>query len=358
MRIVFLADTDQPGQSGVADYALGLSASLRTFNVDSAVECLGPPNSSLRSSLVSRLNNLQPEWVSFQFVPYAFAHRGLVGRRSLPWQALRGRVGTHVMFHEIWIGGHQGASLRDQAIGALQRRGIKNVICQIRPDMVHCSNLLYSGMLRGAGIQNRILPLFGSIPICTGGPDPYEEVLSRIDSGSRRSGWIVVALFGSIHPSENLFPALRWLQDQSLRQGKQLFLVSLGHSPTAKSTFEVLAQRFPAAGKPTFFVKGPLDSADLSRWIHYADCGLATTPLNIIEKSSSAVAFAEHGVPVIVLDVGADVQGVELPRQDLDPAFWLFGDKCLYAFEGLPPRREHQPRLDRVTKQFMAELNM
>jgi hypothetical protein len=135
-------------------------------------------------------------------------------------------------------------------------------------------------------------------------------------------------------------------------------VVSLGHCPTAESTFAALAPQLPAEGRPTFLVKGRLDSAALSPWIRWADCGLATTPFNIIEKSGSAIAFAEHGVPVIVMDAGADVRGVALPREDLAPEFWLFGDQRLDALTGLPPRRMPQSRLDQVAKQFLVDLDM
>ena len=358
MKITFLADTIQPGESGVGDYALHLCAKLQSLNVDAVVESFGAPNSSLREHLAERIRESQPDWVSFQFVPYAYAHRGLVGRHTLPWKALRGRLGTHVMFHELWIGAHQGASLRDRAMGTLQRRGIKNLMCELRPDKVHCGNRLYSAMLVQAGVSNRLLPLFGNIPVCMPSLDPYEEVLAGILPARKRSGWVVAALFGSIYPSEHLFLALRWLQECSLRQGQRLLVVSLGHCPTEVPTFAALADQLQAEGKPTFLVKGRLDSARLSSWIRWADCGLATTPFNIIEKSGSAVAFAEHGVPVIVMDAGADVRGVPLPRQDLAPEFWLFGDKRLEALKGLPPRREPQPRLEQVAKQFRDDLGM
>ncbi len=357
MKILFLADSIKPGESGVGDYALELSASLSPYNVESVVECLGPPGSSLRSSLVARLNEFQPDWVSLQFVPYSYAERGLVGPDTLPWQQLRGRIGTHLMFHELWIGAHKGASLRDRAMGALQRRGIQNVVRELRPGVVHSTNRLYSAMLQRVGIQNNVLPLCGAIPVTSVGPDPYDELLASIHHGSRRSGWIVAAMFGSIYTSENLLPALQWLQDRCLRQGKRLLLVSLGKCPSAESTFQSLAAGFSDATKPHFFVKGRLNASALSSWIRCADCALATTPFNIIDKSSSAVSFVEHGVPVIVMDAGADVRGLAFPRQDLAPEFWLFGDKRLEDFHGVPPRREPQPRVVRVAKQFLVDLD-
>ena len=42
--------------------------------------------------MVERVRMAEPDWVSLQFVPYAYAHRGLVGRSTLPWEKLRGRM--------------------------------------------------------------------------------------------------------------------------------------------------------------------------------------------------------------------------------------------------------------------------
>jgi hypothetical protein len=359
VRFVIIADSDRQGESGVGDYALLLARLLRSSNINVVFEALGPSCRSSRSALVDRVQKAQPDWVSFHFVPYAYAHRGLVGKATLPWEKLRGRVGTHIMFHEIWIGAHQGAPLRQRPIGFLQRLGIQQVLRQLKPDVVHCTNPLYSAMLHRAGITNSVLPLFGVIPVESDGVlDPYIQLLPNLVPGSKRSDWIVAALFGKIYPSDHLLPALQWLVAKCLPQGKHLLVVSLGHCPTAAATFEEIGQCFSEPGRPYFHITGKLDASVLSYWIQGADCGLATTPFNIIDKSSSAVAFVEHGIPVIVLDDGAPIRGMDPTQPDLAPEFWLFGDKRLDDLEILPPRREPQPRRDQVVNQFLVDLNI
>lgn len=354
MKIAFIANTNEPGQSGVGDYTLGLAYKLKELGAETLVSVL--QESGRPSSMgVAELKAFQPDWVSYQFVPYAYAHRGLVNKKTLPWGRLKGRVGTHFMFHEVWIGAHRGAAWRDRLIGFLQRRGIQSVMRQLRPDVVNCSNQLYSAMLSGAGIDNSVLPLFGAIPIAEAGLDPYEEVVCSLYPGSCRQNWLVATFFGALYPSENILSALIWLQALSRQQQRRLLVVSLGHSPSAKITFETLA---PSAGNPDFLVKGRLEADELSRWIRNADCGLSTTPFNIIEKSSSAIAFVEHGVPVIVIDEGAPVRGVSLPQADLAPDYWHFGDDRLNQWHDLPAKGEPQSRLERVARQFLEELEM
>lgn len=359
MKLVIIADSDQPGKSGVGDYALLLSQLLRERNVNVVFEALGSPDRSSREDLVERVRHSQPDWVSFHFVPYAFAHRGLVGSRTLPWDKLRGLVGTHILFHEIWIGAHKGAPWRQRPIGLLQRLGIHQVLRQLKPDVVHCTNPLYSAMLSKAGIQNQVLPLFGAVPVVSdGGLDPYLQLLPHLVPGSNRSDWVVAALFGKIYQSDQLPVALQWLNAKCLSQDKHLLVVSLGHCPSAVAIFDNLASCYSELGRPFFHITGKLSATVLSSWILGADCGLATTPFNIIEKSSSACAFVEHGIPVIVMDAGAPIPGIEVTQTDLTPEFWLFGDQRLDELERLPPRRNPQPRHVQVVNQFLANLNI
>lgn len=328
------------------------------MNVDAVVESLGVQNTWQRKSLAERIRLAHPDWVSIQFVPYAYANHGLVGARTLPWSSLRGRLGTHIMFHELWIGAHHGASFRERVTGRLQRMGIQNLYHVLSPDVVHCSNRLYSDMLSRVGIYNKILPLVGNIPVQSSVGDPYEEVVSGFTPGLRRSSWTVVALFGAIHRSDNLLSTLRWLQHLCNRNSKQLLVVSLGNCPTAAQIFAELMPQLPAAGRPTFLVKGHLEAAALSAWMRFADCALATTPMNIIEKSGSAIAFAEHGVPVIVTDRGSRVRGHPVTNDVHSTRFWLFGDRHLEDFCHLPPRRVPESRLQEVANQLLTDLKL
>jgi glycosyltransferase involved in cell wall biosynthesis len=356
LKLALITDTDQLGRSGVGDYALLLAGKLQSLGYTAEVFPMVCPFSNQRSELPSRLSAYHPDWVSFQFVPYAFAHRGLVTRRSLPWRNLRGKRGTHFMFHEIWIGSHVGARIRDRATGWLQRRGIRSVVRQVQPDVVHCSNRLYSALLKHAGIPNSILPLFGNVPVLPRGIDPYQAVIASLIPGSDRKDWHVAAFFGTIHSGANVVQVLRWLKDVSERQGRRLLVVSLGRCPDAEEHFRAWSEALGETDSTRFVIKGEMPSGELSAWLGAVDCGVSTTPHNIIEKSGSAVAFAEHGVPVIVADSGAPVRGVSTPRADLTPDLWLFGDERLSWLESLPPRREPQSRLDQVARQFLADL--
>ena len=57
MKLVIIADSDQPGKSGVGDYALLLSQLLRERNVNVVFEALGSPDRSSREDLVERVRH-------------------------------------------------------------------------------------------------------------------------------------------------------------------------------------------------------------------------------------------------------------------------------------------------------------
>jgi hypothetical protein len=358
MKLFIVADSDRRGMSGVGDYALLLADALRSSGLTVIFHAFDIHDHLAKASLLEAVKEAKPDWVSFHFVPYAYAHRGLVGPRTLPWAQLRGGIGTHILFHEIWIGAHQGALWRHRFVGLIQRWGISQALRLLKPDVVHCTNFLYSALLEKAAISNQLLPLFSNIPACLKGHDPYAELLGRLSSGSSRSDWTVAGFFGSIYPSVNLLPCIQWLQAKGLSQSKRLLIVSFGNSPMAKATFSALDQHFFGTDRPLFHVEGRLDAATISLWIRNADCGIATTPFNIIQKSGSAVSFVEHGVPVITTDPGDPVRGIGQLQPDLAPEIWLLGDPRLEVMQSLPERRPPQCRLDHVLNQFLADLKI
>jgi hypothetical protein len=358
MRILILCPANTRGNCGVLDYSLALSDCLRKHSIDSSVFAIDKHKDPNHKKLIDFIQYFKPDWTSLQFVSYAYAKRGLITPFSLPWQKIKGRVGTHILFHETWNGAHVGASLKQRIIGLLQRFGIQYVVFRMKPNIVHTTNPLYVAMLGYLGISSTMLPLFSNIPISTSDLNPYEPLLARLVSGSTSKNWLIAALFGSIHPSSNLLYAISWLHSVSSRDSKHLLVVSLGKAAGASSIFENLANSLSSTSDVFFHVVGKLDASDLSLWIKNADCCLCTTPHNIIQKSGSAKAFLEHGVPIIAMDHGSSVRCVSYKSLDLTPDIWLFGDPRLVSSHSLPPRKAPSSCIDEVALQFLADLGV
>ena len=356
MKLLILSPSYVAGTCGVLDYSQLLCEQLRLHSVDASVYSINSQADPSHSKLTEYIDFFQPDWISLQFVSYAYSKRGLISSHSLPWTKLRGRLGSNVIFHETWIGAHLGASLRQRSIGALQRSGIKKAMRIMKPDVVHTTNHLYMRMLERAGISNTLLPLFGNIPISQSSFNPYIKLFDLMAPGTSQSDWLVAAFFGTIYPSKHLLDALIWLQNFCLQKQKLLLITSLGYSPMAPSLFSDLTLRLPSNESLFFHFTGKLESNTLSTWIGNADFGLSTTPFNIIDKSGSALAFREHGIPVIVMDKGVPLRGLTYEMPDLSPEVWMFGDERLLNVSTLPTRRTPYSRISRVTTQFLLDL--
>ena len=114
-----------------------------------------------------------PDWISLQFVPYAFNPKGLVfGLARHLHQLFQGHQ-AQIMFHELWIGGAKESSTKHRLIGTVQKWLVLDLIEQLKPKVIHTSNQTYVTMLRRAGVTALSLPLFGNIPVLAESGDEW-----------------------------------------------------------------------------------------------------------------------------------------------------------------------------------------
>src|SRR5690606_662431 len=100
------------------------------------------------------------EWLSLQFVPYAFHKKGLPFGLGSQLRKIGGTTKWHIMFHELWIGMEVGASQKDVIIGIIQKYIIKKFNIEIKPKVIHSQTDLYQAQLKSIGLKSEILPLF------------------------------------------------------------------------------------------------------------------------------------------------------------------------------------------------------
>jgi len=150
MKISFLTSCLEPEHDGVGDYTRLLAAECKRAG---HATCLIALNDSqcgqvhrdqrpLRLSAAlpwadrikiakEYLDDFSPDFVSLQFVCYGFHPRGIDWSLAGSLKSIIGSVPVQVMFHELWIGGQIGASLKDRFLGILQRRGVLNILQQL-----------------------------------------------------------------------------------------------------------------------------------------------------------------------------------------------------------------------------------
>ena len=319
MKVVFLVSPGVARGGGVLDYLSLLRAGLRSHGV--AAETLAAPSAFGRTecSISGALHDLGPDVISVPFVSYAFHRKGLVGGWETWFHALRGPWKVHWMFHELWIGASIGAPLTDRMVGWLQRRGIEKLLRALPPDVVHTSNPVYRCMLREIAVDAAILPLFGNIPVVddSGGESALRPELES--SGVDRKGCFCVGFFGAIHKPWQPDSFVPELVQQAERMDKRAVVCSVGRPGRwAEQRWEEWEKRFP---KVLWIRFGERSAEDVSRVLQDLDVGLNTTPWALINKSGSAAAMREHGLPVIVLRDDFRLRGTETPEPMVDSGF-------------------------------------
>jgi len=358
MRIVLLAPSTEPGRSGVGDYALALAGELSRTGHPAVVR--GFDEIKDERAFRAFCREFQPDWLSLQFVAYAFDRRGLVWNLGSRLHALADGLPWHVMFHEVWVGAYEGAPWKQRLLGLAQRASIRRSLQALRPRVVHTSNETYRTLLARAGIASEVLPLFGNIPIVDDADDAeLQALLARhglgLDDPAARARQLWIGLFGSLHPVWPPEPFFTHLKEAQSLSGRRPVLISIGRLGPGRALWERL--RRDHSTSISFAELGEQPAPIISQLFHHLDGGIATTPYQVIGKSGSAVAMAEHGLPVIVNRT--ERYGLGLPADDQphpEPLYLPMTPGLPRLLAALPPRRPARPFLPEVARAFLAAL--
>lgn len=365
MKLAFITGSLAPGRDGVGDYVrtLGLRCAAAGHDVRwiSLAEAEEPgaddPRMLRLSDAAVRADGgelarrwvaaFAPDWMSLQFVPYSFDPRGLFGARvPLLAELLHAAPRRHIFFHEVWIGVHRGASLKERAVGWVQRRAVQALLRRAAPDCVHTSTACNVSVLAGIGQRAGRLPMFGSVPFAATAPAPIDGVAPDA---------LVCGLFGSLHPN--------WQSDAFLRDFERLAR-SLGR-PAAFVTAGGIGPGAPLLAqieehwrdRITFVRLGRCSTERLAAVFARFDFAVTSMPWNILGKSSSAAALREHGVKVVATAAGDPPRGVPLPPDDTaeDPGFVAyFRDPARLA--AAPGHTAPRAGVPAIARQFLADL--
>lgn len=289
MRFLFILGPYRPGQCGISDYVRLLSDRLESMGHECKMMTINPKSGQTLEKTAESLP--QCDVVSLQFAPYAFHPKGLPGKGLYTLaKALAGRQ-LQIMFHEIWIGAYPQATLRERWMGRRQRRQILCFLQTARPFVVHSTNAAALNRLSLMGVEAEYLYLFGNIP--------WAEAPAL---GMETNPTAHIAFFGTPYdafPYGLLFERL----DETFTAMKKPWKIRvLGHV-REKAGLKKLTQE---ASKRGIDVEktNTLSSEELSHQLQYADCGVTTTPYDVLGKSGTAAAMLEHGLPIFVYDDG------------------------------------------------------
>jgi hypothetical protein len=365
--IVLVCSSLEPGKDGVGDYSRRLAAELLKCGYKCAVLSLNDRDSKdktielqsadgadvpvlrLSSSIKfeSRIQQaetwiqqLNPQWLSLQYVPFGYHPKGLkVGLSKSLLKLSNGRK-WHVMFHELWVGIAIEESKKLRYWGKVQRVLVKSLITRLQPTLIHTNTKLYKRLLNNLGFNAGILPLFSNIPV----KHLLEERRINIAQG------IMFVVFGAIH---NRAPIAAFAREAALYHRKTNIPVSLTILGRKNEEQQRWAEEWQAAGL-ALKVLGEQNAEVISAELSKANFGISATALAVIEKSGSFAAMREHGLPVISVSKPWAPKGfteIVVPNGVIKYSEGNF-ESCINYISNVP----HSSNISAVASQFITAL--
>jgi hypothetical protein len=368
MKIAFLCSSLEPGRDGVGDYTSRLAGELirqghqviavglnernisQTKFEQQEIDGVSVPVLRLPGDIpwIHRMvethkwtGDFDPNWLSLQFVPFGFHPKGLcfgLGKRLAnidpvkPW---------HIMFHELWLGLNEGASVKHRIWGALQRKSVLDLIGHLRPQIVHTHAEPYRKVLDNEGVNASVLPLFGNLPRVNA--DCRNDLLRMLpaqasDGPNDPSDLYLAGVFGAVHPEWDAEKAVDTMLPLLQRCQKRLLMVFFGKSNLSAVTFEKL--KFTLGDRAGVVMAGERTSIEVSKILNSLDLGLATSPRQIIQKSASVADMLEHGLSVLVIRDDWRLRGTQAPLEDKLSA--MLSPEQFARLETLPTRNTQE----------------
>ena len=311
MKIIFFCGSMEEGRDGVGDYTRKLAGEMIRRGHKAAVIALNDQHTKIESDGVQMIEGVtlpvkripstfkaadryeiaatwvehfNPDWLSLQFVPFAYHFRGLsFGIQSFLRKIGKGR-NWQVMVHELWVGMDNKAPLKLSVWGWAQKQLIKSLLRNIKPALIHTHASLYMEWLKKMGFKPRYLPLFGNI----------ENKISnhQLDHQSTIISFLV---FGSIHPGA---PIVQLANELKLYSDKHTIGVELKMVGRCGAEQAVWERECRKAGIQ-IDILGEQPAAVISSTMRNATFGISTTPPSLVEKSGAVAAMREHGLQIL-----------------------------------------------------------
>lgn len=321
VNFLFICGSAEVGRDGVGDYTRGLASELSSGGHVCRIIALSDSYASVlagdgEDGVVLRLNpslsweerirsacewmgSFRVDWVSIQYVPYAFHPKGIC--MNLPKYLLPLTSGSkvHMMFHETWVGFSRIAPWRHRFYGIWQRRLACRLVEVLQPAAVHTSNRLYQLQLTDCGMEVEILPIFSNIPVAAGGTGWIGRELASLGIlPEERGSWMVLGVFGSIHQDFCPIKALDSCVVEAEKVGRRVAFLVIGRAGGRLVAMEEEV-KLHFGNKVIYHYFGEQPAGKVSEFLAAMDKGVATMPRELMDKSGTIAAFRAHGIPLI-----------------------------------------------------------
>ena len=384
MKILFLVGSAEPGKDGVGDYTARLAGAVVSLGHDGRVVALHDPHGVARidatasnsvdparlhdrmpwSERIQALNEIiesfRPDWVSLQYVPYAYHPKGLpLGLLRLPAIARKfPGIRWHLMIHELWAGVGAGDALAKRMAGIPQRAILKRIVNGLRIQCVHYNLPAYGELMkRRLGIIGRPLPLFGNIPVAPGDPARAREL---VDTALTSAGGSplgkddrIIPVFGVAKPHWPFESFATILGDVLEARGERAVVVFIGRGQDA---FRRWFEQGATPPHPCVRVAqtGFLSESDISRLFQISAFGISVVSLAMVCKSGVVAAMKDHGLNVLVLRDDVRIRGIlEHPAR---PDGVHTPDEVRERFDAICQSHPPEESLPRIAQRFLEDL--
>ncbi|MEO7310418.1 MAG: hypothetical protein ABIX01_08480 [Chitinophagaceae bacterium] len=331
MKIIFLCGAMEPGRDGVGDYIRRLAGELIRQDHQVAVIAINDrhiqaisdgfqdaegaalPVLRLPVNLVAKarfelakkwISTFQPDWISLQFVPFAFHPKGLAFGFSRQLTRLGNTHKWHIMFHELWVGMDKESGNKFACWGWLQRRLIHSIKNNLAPKLVHTQTRLYQTHLNKMGFKAQYLPLCSNIPNTATNAATID---TRVENTDKKN--IVFVMFGGIHPGAPVESFAKEAAGFAAKANTSIHLLIIGRCGKEQAIWEAA---WIAAGLPVTLL-GEQTPERISLELSRATIGVSTTPIELAEKSGSVAAMQSHGLPVVCVSQPWEPRGLPNP---------------------------------------------
>jgi len=283
--------------------------------------------------------------VSLQWVGYAFHPKGFPWRFIRSLKILKDLIpNRHLMVHEIWIGVEPDLPLKQKLIGKFQKVIFTKMIRTWEPQIIHTQAPLYQDLLRSSGIESRLLPLFGNIPI-----------VEVSDTKTPPRNNISLVAFGTVPEEVDYEPFFRQIASIETDMDLRFHFIFIGRNGNGLNGFIEQASRFFKS--EAFLILGELTAAEISRKLQDCDYGLAFARPHLVCKSGTAVAFEEHGLPILCTRKGEIPPVLKAPPYFRVPVIELSAIQA-NLFAPTISKRAMGSKLETVCDQFLNDLRI
>ena len=313
MKILFLCGKYTLGKDGVADYTLRLAHHLSKYGHDYLIVSLYSQDNDLApnemdtidnlirissksnplyaiSSLTSVCRRFQPDFLSLQYVPYAFNQKGLPFWLCLIPFLMQYPCKFQFMMHELWVPTSKNIS---RIILHIFTKFCTLLILRLfKPMIIHTSNLYYQKLLQRCGFKSSLLPIFSNIQI-------FNSTSNSNSSKIFPSTQFNFLFFGSIRPD---WPCQLFIRsiERALHSSnfQNITLTSIGNLGAYGD--ELWSDLSKKKFKNISFTKiGYVDDEEINYFMSVSHAGVCVTPVHLLGKSGVAAAFFSFGLPTL-----------------------------------------------------------